>query len=149
MFTMASASKNNKKKVICNYCREPAELITGMVLYPHRPDLADVTIWRCDKCDAHVGTHRDSDNVPLGRLANAELRGWKRRAHGAFDPLWKRKMEKEGCSKTQARKAGYKWLADQLEIEVKKCHIGMFDVDMCKKVVGVCLPIAIKLNFKE
>ncbi len=56
-----------------------------------------------------------------------------------FDPLWRDKKMK--------RKAAYTWLADQLGIHVNDCHIGMFDVDMCRRVVEVCglsMPITTK-----
>jgi ABC-type transport system involved in Fe-S cluster assembly fused permease/ATPase subunit len=64
---------------------------------------------------------------PLGRLANKELRQAKVNAHNYFDLLWK--------NGEMNRKDAYKWLAEQLKISFDKCHIGMFDVDMCKKVV--------------
>jgi hypothetical protein len=89
-----------------------------------------------------VGVHKGTDK-PLGRMANKELRGWKGRAHAAFDPLWKRKLElyrHEGATKGWARGTGYKWLAGQLGIPAQECHIAMFDVEMCKRVVEVCRP---------
>jgi hypothetical protein len=73
-------------------------------------------------------------------LANAELRAAKSRAHRAFDALWKAKIRKESCHKAQARGAGYKWLAEKLSIPREECHIGMFDVALCARVVDVCKP---------
>jgi hypothetical protein len=49
-----------------------------------------------------------------------------------------RKMRKEGISKSVARGAGYRWLADQLGIPKEKCHIGMFSVDTCLRVIEIC-----------
>lgn len=97
-------------------------------------------IYLCRHCKAWVGVH-DGTDKPLGRLANAELRSAKVHAHDCFDPLWLGKIRRDGCSKKQARMAGYKWLADQLGIETDRCHIGMFDVDMCNRVVEVCQSI--------
>lgn len=74
----------------------------------------------------------------MGGLANAELRAAKMEAHAAFDPLWKRKIARENCSKSQARKAGYRWLSEQLGIQFKKTHIGYMNLDECRKVVEVC-----------
>jgi len=65
--------------------------------------------------------------MPLGRLANAELRAAKRAAHAAFDPIWK--------GGDMSRHAAYGWLAKQLGISRANCHIGMFDVDGCEAVV--------------
>jgi len=36
------------------------------------------------------------------------------------------------------RTDAYGWLSRQLGIEFKSCHIGMFDVEMCQKVIEVC-----------
>ena len=119
-------------RVICHYCDKPAALVTGSAIYPHRPDLFALKFWRCDPCDAHVGCHaagkgQGDGTQPLGRLANAELRRAKSRAHAAFDPLWK--------SRQMNRRDAYYWLSRQLGISFANCHIGMFDVEQCKAVV--------------
>lgn len=67
--------------------------------------------------------------MPLGRLANAELRSAKSAAHAMFDPLWK--------SRKMHRGQAYAWLAKQMGLRQEDCHIGMFDVDQCKKVFQV------------
>ena len=51
-------------------------------------------------------------------------------AHGAFDPLWK--------SGTLSRRSAYDWLAIQLHLPVSACHMVLFDVAMCQRVVAVC-----------
>jgi len=117
------------KIVNCDYCGNQAKLVTGKVIYPHRPDLFKKQFYFCDECDAFVGCHEGTPN-PLGRLANAELRKAKMSAHAAFDPLWKRYGKKRGSC--------YVWLAEQLDIPISSCHIGMFDVDTCKKVAIIC-----------
>lgn len=116
--------------VICLYCNTNATLVDGSYVYLHRQDLWKKDFWVCRNCDARVGCHPGTVK-PLGRLANAELRGWKMQAHAAFDPLWKTK-------RIGSRSKAYSWLADKLKINKCDCHMGMFDVDMCKRVVGVC-----------
>jgi hypothetical protein len=59
-------------------------------------------------------------------------------AHAAFDPLWRAKMAREGCSKSYARKSGYRWLSEQLGIPFKKTHIGYMSLEECQRVVEVC-----------
>lgn len=113
-------------KVYCPYCGKEAELIDSSVIYGRSYGMAYI----CFDCDAYVGTHKGTEK-PLGRLANAELRKWKMRAHDAFDPIWK--------SRKMSRKKAYSWLAEKLKLPEEKTHIGMFDVDMCKKVIEVCL----------
>lgn len=115
--------------VVCDYCGSKAPLVTGRDVYPHRPDLYAKKFYQCRPCDAMVGVHEGTTNA-LGRLANKELRVAKMAAHSAFDPLWKSGQHKRGKL--------YGWLANQLGIEKKDCHIGMFDVDMCRRVVEVC-----------
>jgi len=122
--------------VTCPYCGGDAELVDSAEVYDGR---SYGPIYLCRPCQAWVGVHKAGPLKwePLGRLADAELRQWKRRAHDAFDVLWKAKMA-TGYSKGIARRLGYRWLADTLGIEEHRCHIGMFDVDQCRRVVEVC-----------
>jgi hypothetical protein len=122
--------------VICPYCTSAAALVRGKAIYPHRPDLNSKFFYRCEPCQAWVGCHPGT-KTPLGRLANAELRAWKSKAHAAFDPVWRREMS-FGVKKHTARGAGYSWLAEQLGIEHSDCHIGMMDVAQCRRVVEIC-----------
>jgi hypothetical protein len=115
---------------ICPYCGRTAKLVTGNKIYPYRPDLYSKYFYKCNPCDAYVGTHKGKDHQPLGRLANKELRKWKCKAHNAFDSIWK--------SGKMKRHEAYLWLAGILEINVNNCHIGMFDVEQCKEVVHAC-----------
>ncbi|MGE8446733.1 MAG: zinc-finger-containing protein [Comamonas sp.] len=116
--------------VICDYCQRPAALVSGTDVYPHRPDLNTLKFWKCAGCKAWVGCHKNSaDHAPLGRLADAKLRAAKSAAHAAFDPLWK--------SGEFSRSGAYSWLAARLGIAGDKCHIGMFDLATCSRVVNV------------
>lgn len=126
----------------CDYCGRPAELVNGDFLYPHRPDLWEKRFWRCTPCGAWVGCHPRT-NKPLGRLANAELRQAKQEAHAAFAPIWKaRYLRKRRTDNSytpgMARGGRYKALAEALGIPNNDCHIGMFDVGMCRRVVELC-----------
>lgn len=111
----------------CDYCGEKAPLVKGVEIYPHRTDLHSLNFYLCRTCNAYVGCHKVTTD-PLGRLANAELRAAKSRAHLSFDRLWKGKYFR---SRTRA----YNWLAAQLKIKTSQCHIGMFDVAMCRRVI--------------
>ena len=116
------------RDIRCPYCNEPAELTDSAEIYN---GVSYGMIWLCRPCHAYVGTHKNSKtHAPLGRLANAELREAKKLAHLFFDRLWK--------SDSMKRKEAYQWLADKLDIPVKSCHIGMFDVEQCNKVVRLC-----------
>lgn len=126
----------------CAYCGKPAELVNGTVTYPSRPDLAGGWYWFCLADRAWVGVHPGTFK-PLGRLADSELRRAKRDAHAAFDPLWMKRLELDkregkGTTRNKARGRGYKWLAEQLGVDAKNCHIGHMDVAQCRRVVEVC-----------
>lgn len=116
-------------EVQCDYCGELAELVTGKRIYPHRKDLYDRYFYLCKPCDAYVGTHKNT-TIPLGRLANSELRLAKMFAHRSFDPLWK--------TGQMNRSKAYRWLARQLDIDASECHIGMFTIAQCRKVAELC-----------
>lgn len=114
----------------CTYCGQPATLVSGDVIYPHRPDLADLRFWNCAPCGAFVGCHKNSrDHKPLGTLANAETREWRKRAHSVFDPLWK--------SGRMSRRAAYDWLAEALGYEKGRCHISWMTAHECSRVVEI------------
>lgn len=115
---------------ICPYCGNWSEKVTGLDIYPHRPDLAEKSFYRCFPCNAYVGCHPNTDK-PLGRLSDAPLRKMKSRVHQEFDELWK-----SGC---MTRKEAYKWLADRMGLEKDDCHVGMFDEDQCARAVEICL----------
>jgi hypothetical protein len=107
----------------CQYCKQPAELVGGDVIYPHRPDLAGKKFWHCAPCRAYVGCHPGTTKH-LGLLANAELRKLKSHVHTAFDPLWRH----HGMTRAQA----YLWLAEGLGIDRRQCHVGMFNEERCR-----------------
>jgi hypothetical protein len=47
-------------------------------------------------------------------------------------------MVRDGVSQKEARKAGYKWLAEKLGIAGKDCHIGEMDAATARRVVAIC-----------
>lgn len=114
---------------VCPYCGDASILINGLVIYPHRPDLADLSFYQCSPCDAYVGCHKGGTE-PLGRLADKELRAWKSKTHKVFDPLWRSGLMK--------RSEAYKQLAIEMNIESKSCHVGMFSVEQCKQAYEIC-----------
>lgn len=123
------------KAPICPYCEFSAELQVNSADLYNGKDYGPV--WLCGRCAAWVGCHPGT-HIALGRLANKELRKAKMAAHAAFDPLWKTRRKRTGDK--WSRKQGYKWLAEQLGIARADCHIGMFDVETCKRVVEICKP---------
>lgn len=111
--------------VTCPYCGNPAQLVTGEAVYPHRADLWEKKFYQCKPCGARVGCHPGTEK-PFGRLANAELRRAKIDAHAAFDKLWK--------SGKMTRSSAYALLRSLMELKKGVCHIGMFDEVQCRMV---------------
>lgn len=107
---------------ICPYCKNETEYVDSSVIYGKSYGM----IYLCKKCDAYCGVHKGTDKA-LGRIANAELRQWKKEAHKYFDIIWKENHEK--------RHNAYKYLSEHLGLPIEYTHIGMFSVETCKKVV--------------
>ena len=102
-------------------------------------------IWHCVPCDAYVSTREvNGEHVPIGTLADSKLRYWRKTTHREFDPLWKHKMKRDGCSKSKARNAGYAWLAKQMQLTKDECHIGKFDVSQCQQALHIIREIGRK-----
>ena len=113
-------------KPVCPYCEEDSKLVSGSDVWPGRSDLYDLKIWECKPCKSRVGCKKNTD-IPLGSLANPELRLIRRRAHESFDPIWK--------SARVSRSKAYADLADYLKLGTSECHIGMMREGMCQRVI--------------
>jgi len=126
------------KGLICPYCGNKTEFIDSSFVYKRSYGM----IYICKPCDAYVHVHKGTSKA-LGRLANRELREAKKEAHFHFDKIARTAQINfiwdEDVAKMNSRQKAYKWLAMQLQIPEPHCHIGMFDVDACKKVVEICL----------
>ena len=133
---MPRASARPVEPPICCECGLPAVLVQSQAIYPHRPDLWNRPMWRCD-CGAYCGCHAGTER-PVGRPAGPATRKARMAAHAAFDPLWEAKMKRDGLSKKKARGAGYFWLAEQLELDPEDCHIGSMTERYALRVVAIC-----------
>jgi len=118
----------------CQYCGRTAYLIDSAELFEKSYGM----VWACQPCGAWVGVHKgDGKNRPLGTLANAETRHARKMAHSRFDPIWQSRLGK-GKAKWKVRSGAYAWLAEHLGIPTDQCHIAMFDLKTCVRVVEVC-----------
>lgn len=80
-------------------------------------------IYLCRDCDAYVGCHNNT-KVPLGMMANKELREMRKLVHKKIDPLWR-----EGKF---TRKTVYLIISSELGREF---HAGESDIETCKRVL--------------
>lgn len=119
------------------------DLAQGQTIYPQRPDLwahedGSLRWWWLCRCGAYVGTHKGTIN-PLGTPAGKATRDARMAAHAAFDPMWQKRLRlSPELSKAKARGRGYKWLAAQMGMSTKDCHIGMMTAKQALRVVDVC-----------
>lgn len=107
----------------CPYCGKPAEWCENKEIYGRRFG-SSYMCYLCRGCDAYVGCHENTKR-PLGTMANAELRTWRRKAHAVIDPYWKGKAKHE-------RGRIYGMLRRHFGKEI---HVGESDVEQCKKII--------------
>lgn len=122
-------NKNNINKfpipTTCRYCGGPVILTSNAEIYGR--EYGTGKCYLCRNCNAYVGVHPGTI-IPLGTLANKELREMRNKAHNEFDKLWKNKIIK-------SRYKAYCWLANEMNLKVKETHIGWFEKEQCMRVI--------------
>lgn len=126
---MPKRSRRDALAPRCPVCRLPGALRNARQVYGRdiQKGGKGALIWCCEACDTRVGCHPRT-KVPLGSMADAETRAWRKAAHAAFDPLWR--------NRSMRRSAAYALLADCIGTPQDQTHIGLFDVDRCKQVIA-------------
>lgn len=120
----------------CPYCNSKVIIEDSIKIYKNKSYGYVYMCANYPKCNAYVGCHGNTQ-VPMGTVANMELRNLRHEAHKYFDQLWQRKNKKGFVN---ARFLGYQWLSKKLKLPMKKTHIGMFDQYQTKKVIELCKP---------
>lgn len=107
----------------------------------------------CTRFPVCRGTHgaHQQDGRPLGIPANAATKQARVEAHDALDQLWweapalyelpnDQRMRGPLVKRLRrvARTRAYRWLAEQLGIDPKRCHVGEMDEATCRRVVEAC-----------
>lgn len=111
----------------CPYCGCDARLADSKIIYGRSYGLVFICL-NYPRCDAYVGVR---SGKPMGTMANAELREYRKLAHATFDRLWK--------SGAMTRSGAYRLLAERLGLQPVDAHIGLFDVNMCRKTIEVAM----------
>lgn len=112
----------------CPYCGSPVVLRSADGIYRNNP--ADTKLYVCSRypvCDAYVRVQAGTRNVPLGSLANGELRALRCEAHRYFDQIHQMGL----MSKHDA----YTWLSCILGAPMSHTHIGHLSDYYCKVVI--------------
>lgn len=121
----------------CPYCGEEAVKQSGKVLYPAYEKLSSNIFYVCVPCSAWVGTHKQS-GLPLGTLANKELRSARIKCHSLFEEVQHFKNLKRGEL--------YSLLAKGLNIPKEQTHFGMFTLERCAQAQNI---LRLKLEVKD
>ena len=95
---------------------------------------------RFPACDSYVRVHPGT-KIPMGTMANRELRALRNKAHHYFDQLYK----KGNMSKEDA----YQWLASILAAPMGQAHIGLLGEYYCRQVIVESKKVLISRNQKD
>lgn len=116
-----------KKQLRCSYCGRPAILKPASEVF-HDPKRTGY-VYVCSHfpaCNAYVGVHPGT-KIPMGTLANPQLRRKRIEAHQAFDSIWKNGV--------MSRNQAYRWLSCTLCLTESQTHIAQFGDYMCDRVI--------------
>lgn len=123
-------TKGIKKPQCCPYCG--AEVIRAHVsecyLDTNKVN-ADYYIYMCSnypECDAYI-KENPKLKIPQGSLANKNLRELRQRAHYFFNQLY--------LYEDYKIKDAYMWLASEMNLDGRECHISLFDEAQCLKCI--------------
>lgn len=109
---------------ICRYCRAPVQLLSVEDVFGESEFSGK--LYYCEACGARVGTRSGTD-APLGYLADAELRRWRRVLHEALDPIWQ---------ETQwPRSRAYSLIEEVLDVPEERAHVAMLSQPEIKNMV--------------
>ena len=119
-------------QIKCPYCRAKAFLRPASFIGHFGEAYKGKEYYVCanyPRCDSYVSAHRGS-RLPMGTLADGQLRGLRREAHQAFNRLWKNRY--------MTIDEAYRWLQLKLGIPKSEAHIANFSEYRCKEVIRLC-----------
>lgn len=117
----------NRKQMRCPYCGSPVVYRSADGIY--RDNSKNVMLYVCSRypvCDAYVRAHAGT-RIPMGTLANPELRALRKTAHDYFDQIYE--------SGYMTKQEAYQWLADLIMAPLSEAHIGHLGEYYCRQVI--------------
>ena len=111
----------------CPYCGSTVHLRSANGIYRYNNE--NTLLYVCSQypvCDSYVRVHPGT-KIPVGSLANAELRALRLTAHRHFDKLYKTGL----MSKNDA----YNWLSFILQSPLSQAHIGYQNEYHCNLII--------------
>ena len=111
----------------CPYCGSHSVLKSADGIY--RNNSRNTMLYVCSRfptCDSYVRVHPGT-KVPMGTMANRELRALRNETHHYFDQLYKKGH--------MSKKDAYQWLASILAAPMGQAHIGLLGEYYCRLVI--------------
>lgn len=139
--------KRKKRKVVnysrmrCPYCGSPVIYRSADGIY--RSNEKDTMLYVCTRypaCNSYVRAHAGT-KVPVGELANPELRALRRQAHDTFDRLY--------LSGLMSKQDAYLWLSDITCTPLSRAHIGFMGEYNCRLVIEESRKLLEKKKFSR
>ena len=118
------------KSRCCPYCGSPIVLRNADGIYKYKGQ--ETMLYVCSKypeCDAYVRVYPGT-KIPMGSLANKELRLLRIEAHRYFDQLF--------INGIMSKNEAYEWLAWLLQSPLSQAHIGYLGEYYCRQVIEEC-----------
>ena len=118
------------RQMRCPYCGAPAQLRSTAEIYKDPQQAGELYVCRnYPECNAYVGTYPHT-RIPMGPMANGELRHLRIRAHRRFHRVWR--------SGIMTRENAYRWMADYFGLRLRDAHIGMLSEYRCRELIQKC-----------
>lgn len=118
---------NQEQQMRCPYCGSRVIYRSAEGIY--KDNSRNAMLYVCSKypeCDAYVRVHAGT-KIPVGSLANQELRKLRREVHYYFNQLYE--------SGLMSKQDAYQWLADIISAPMSEAHIGHMGDYYCRQVI--------------
>lgn len=120
--------KTKNQQIRCPYCGAAARYQSADGIY--HDNSRNVMLYVCPnypECDSYVRVHKGT-KIPVGTMANKELRKLRKEAHDQFNKLY--------MYGYMTKDEAYRWLADIINTtELSNAHIGNMSEYYCKVVI--------------
>lgn len=126
--TRKKKSSKGNNQIRCPYCGAVARYQSADGIY--RDNSRNVMLYVCPnypECDSYVRVH-EGTKIPVGSMANRELRGLRKEAHDYFNKLY--------LNGYMSKDEAYRWLADIIcTTDMANAHIGNMSDYYCRLVI--------------
>lgn len=121
----------------CPYCKGIVVLVDDKEVFPNSTKCENRKYYKCSNpnCDAYCKTvYEDGEYIPIGNLADSNLRALRIETHKIMDQLLTLNVYK-------GRREMYAYFCDYFGIRMEEMHIAMFDTYKCQKIIELTIGI--------